>query len=164
MGIFDFLKSEKQNPKASAPAPAPSDKMQRHNITGVSHYEANLLKLAIKNPAYAFTQKDILARKLCCQNIFEYTFAPKRTALIPEPDNPQDPNAIKVVIDGQHVGYIKSGSCTRVLNLIKENRIAGIESRISGGKYQNLWAEGNQIQQHEKGSKKYHVEILIYEK
>ena len=26
--------------------------------------------------------------------------------LVPEPDNPHDPNAIKVIMNGQHIGYV----------------------------------------------------------
>lgn len=43
--------------------------------------------------------------------------------MIEEPDNPEDPNAIKVVMDGEPIGYIKAGSCARVKKLIREERI-----------------------------------------
>ena len=155
MGIFKNLFST-GNPKTENHMPQNDVKKQKHKIAGVAHYESNIMKLAKKNPAYSYTKKEIVAKKLCCEYLYEYIFAPKITELLPDPTNPQDPNAIKVIIDGQHVGYIKAGSCARILKLIKEERIAGIESNISGGKFQNLWSDGKEIQQHEKGCKKYY--------
>lgn len=145
-------------------AAIPEGKKHSHKIAGAKHYEANIAKLARKNPAYNFTQKEIIAKKMFCKNIYEYTFAPKITKLIPDPTNPHDPNAIKVIIDEQHVGYIKAGSCARILKMMQENRIAKIESNICGGRFQNLWTDGKEIQQHEKGKTEYKIEITIFEK
>ena len=167
MGIFKNLFKQaapEQCPNNEQIAAIPEGKKHSHKIAGAKHYEANITKLAKKNPAYNFTQKEIIAKKLSCKNIYEYTFAPKRTELIPDPTNPHDPNAIKVIIDEQHVGYIKAGSCMRILKLMQEERIAKIESTISGGKFQNLWTDGKEIQQHEKGKTEYKIEITIFEK
>lgn len=122
----------KQVTKTQAPA-IEKGKIQKHHITGVSHYEKNLSKLAVENPDYQLNKREIIKRDLCEQTIYQYNFYPKHTELIPEPTNEYDPNAIKVVIDGEHVGYIKAGSCSRVLKMIRENRIEKIESKIVGG-------------------------------
>ena len=50
--------------------------------------------------------------------------------LVPEPENLYDSNAIKVLIDNYHIGYIKSGSCTHVLQLIKNDRIHHLSTTI----------------------------------
>ena len=34
--------------------------------------------------------------------------------LIEEPTNKYDPNAIKVIVDGQHIGYIPAKKCAKV--------------------------------------------------
>lgn len=164
MGFFNLFKSTPGAAKSENQPPQSNSKIHKHKIAGVAHYESNLLKLAFKNPAYSFTKKEIIAKRLYCKNLYEYSFAPKKTELLPNPTNPQDPNAIKVIIDGQHVGFIKSGSCGQILKLIKEERIARIESNVSGGRFQNLWSDGKEIQQHEKGCKKYEIEISIFEK
>ena len=72
--------------------------------------------------------------------VYEYTFDPQRVDLIPEPENPKDPKAIKVLVDGVHVGYIKAGSCAHIHRLIRENRIESIEPRILGGKYKAVFS------------------------
>lgn len=169
MGFFkklfsaDAAKTENRMPINNEDA-----KKQNHKVAGVKHYESNIMKLAKKNPAYSYTKKEIVAKKLCCEYLYEYTFAPQKTALIPDPTNPHDPNAIKVVIDGQHVGYIKAGSCARILKLINENRIAGIQSKISGGAFQMFVGNGVDMceggKAYEKGKTDYKIEITIFEK
>lgn len=164
MGFFKSLMNlfatETAKPQATAKtetAADPNEKRQMHNVTGISHYTNNILKLATKNPAYALSKKEIIAKKLCDQKIFEYSFAPQKTELIPEPTNPHDPNAIKVVIDGQHVGYIKAGSCARILKLMKENRIARIDGEIYGGNHKMIYDDELLT---EKGSLKIRIYII----
>jgi hypothetical protein len=59
--------------------------------------------------------------------------------LIPEPDNPHDGNAIKVLIDSQHVGYLSRGDAavylTGLLALMNEseNGLVALEGVIVGG-------------------------------
>ena len=161
MGFFNSLmnmfSTETAKPQPTQNAADPNEKRQMHNVTGISHYTNNILKLATKNPAYALSKKEIIAKKLCDQKIFEYTFAPKTTELIPEPTNPHDPNAIKVVIDGQLVGYVKAGSCTQILKLMKENRIARIDGEIYGGNHKMIYDDELIT---EKGSFKIKIYII----
>lgn len=140
-------------------------KTQKHRITGVSHYEKNIMKLAIKNPDYSLTPKQIISSKLEDEKIYQYIFKPTKTDLIPEPTNEHDPNAIKVLIDGEHVGYIKAGSCSRVLKLINEDQIAKIDCRIRGGAYKYICICGDDGEyESEKGKDSFSVEITINEK
>ena len=164
MGFFKSLsnlfatETAKPQPIATIQTAADAnEKRQNYNVTGISHYTNNILKLAIKNPAYALSKKEIIAKKLCDQKIFEYSFAPQKTELIPEPTNPHDPNAIKVVIDGLLVGYVKAGSCTRILKLMNENRIAGIVGEIYGGNYKMIYDDELLM---EKGSFKVRISII----
>ena len=41
--------------------------------------------------------------------------------LIPEPENPFDPNAVKVIVDGKKSGHIASKYCKRILNILQEH-------------------------------------------
>lgn len=167
MGVFGSFKkllfTESKQPQQSASG-KPEGKTHKHNIAGVEHYESNLMKLSHKNSAFSLSEKEIIARRLFNQNIYEYSFAPQKTELLPDPTNPHDPNAIKVLIDGEHVGYIKAGSCNAILKLLNEDRIQYIKCEISGGAFKNLWCDGKDIQQREKGRKKFMIQIYITEK
>ena len=179
MGIFENLKKlfsiEKENPQTTTAPEVPQTtpeipKPQTHRVTGVKYYEKNLLQISKEeNPNFQLTKKDLIKNDLIDQAIYQYTFHPQNVELIPEPTNEHDPNAVKVVVDGQHVGYIKAGSCKRILNLISGERIAKIECAISGGSYKAVYAEGmegNRVVEYsfEKGKEDFKVTLSIYER
>lgn len=70
--------------------------------------------------------------------IYEYSFPLYEAEFQFEPTNEHDPNAIKVLINKIHVGYVKKGSCSRIKNLINNNKILSNSAKIYGGKYKSL--------------------------
>lgn len=127
---------------ANTQSPSEKSKIKNHRVTGTSHYESNILKLATENKDYAKTKSELIQSGLVEKNIYQYNFHPHKTELVPEPTNQYDTNAIKVIIDDQHVGYIKAGSCSHMLKLINENRIQNITSKINGGTYKCVIVNG----------------------
>lgn len=120
-----------------APEPAaPVGKTYR--VTGLSYYTENILELSSDNPDYGLTKKELIDEFLTDERIWKYDFSPKKTELVPEPDNPHDPNAIKVVVDGRHIGYIKSGSCKHLLNVLHAGSGRILDCQIGGGPYKYL--------------------------
>lgn len=113
-------------------------KTKSYKVTGVSHYTKAILSLKVENIDYDYSKKELIDEGLENDKIYQYEYYPIKTELVPEPDNPYDPNAIKVIVDNVLVGYIKSGSCSHVLKLINEGKIEKIETIISGGKYKYL--------------------------
>lgn len=132
MGILSAIFGK----KAPAPAPAVEEKVVRHSVAGTSFHQAEIKAMGEKNPDFALTKAEMFKRGR--MEVYEYTFSPKKAELVPEPDNPHDPKAIKVLVDGVHVGYIKSGSCAHVHKLIREGRIEKIVPQIVGGKSKYL--------------------------
>ena len=139
MGILSRIFGKKEQAPVEPPAankPTEEKKPARHKVAGTSFRQAAIKALGTKNPDYALTKAEMFKRGL--MEVYEYTFNPQTAELIPEPENPEDPNAIKVLVDGVHVGYIKSGSCARIHKLIREGRIEKIEPQIVGGKSKYL--------------------------
>lgn len=142
MGFFSRLFSRKQAQPAApvpAPAPAPSVKVVSHKIAGTSYHQKELQAMGTLNPDFPLTKRELLKLWPEGVTVYEYTFSPQLAELVPEPENPEDPKAIKVLIDGVHVGYIKSGSCAHLHRLIREDRIERIEPKIIGGKYKAVY-------------------------
>lgn len=151
--IARAVKKKKQEDSPAAP-PTPAEVMRTHlppvmdeyeapnvktyKVTGMSHYMDNILSLAIENDAYNLSKRELIDDEMADVRIWQYEFYPVKTELVPEPDNPHDPNAIKVVVDGAHVGYIKRGSCAHLLKLIGEGRLGRIGCTIGGGNYKRL--------------------------
>jgi hypothetical protein len=177
MGIFEKLfkkqssamnvtpEAEEQLPPLLADALVEDSKIQRHYITGTAYYQDNIMKLAIQNPVFLLTPKELIKAGRENENIPRYIFSPVKTELIPEPTNPHDSKAIKVVVDGEHVGYIKKGSCGRLLKLINKDGIKKIDCFILGGekKWVSVWDdEGHYSTGQDKSD--FRVKITIYEK
>ena len=127
---------EPLTPPEEAKRDALLGKQETHKVAGVSFRQDALRALGTKNPDFSKTKKQLQDEGLTDEWVYEYTFSPRKVELIPEPDNPysENGNATKVVVDGQHIGYIKSGSSAHVRKLIDENRIQHIECFIGGGK------------------------------
>lgn len=121
---------------AAAKAPEkPRAKFERHKVAGTSYHLDAIMELAQENPDYDLTKREIIDDGLTDERIYQYTFTDGPVELVDDPDNEHDPNAIKVLIAGQHIGYIKRGSTGRVHNLQRAGRVLGVTAEIYGGKY-----------------------------
>ena len=125
-------------------------KVSTFRVAGVSYRQDDILELADENSDFSMTRREIIDAGMENERIYQYEFDPHRVELIPEPSNPYDPNAIKVVIDNVHVGYIKKGSTTRVRNLL--NAGGKVTAEIKGGPYKIL------LYRNEDGKDSYEME------
>lgn len=117
--------------------PTANIKKEKHKIAGVSNYEKNFKSLFSDNPLYDYTKKELIEEEYF-EKIYEQTSDIQHVDLIPEPDNPYDSNAVKVIFDDKHVGYIKKGSCSHIKKLLRSGCIKGIDGYLIGGKYKQL--------------------------
>ena len=152
----------------SVSASTPQGNKKTYKFTGMEHRLDNLLSLSCENDDYKASKKEIIEFGMENQRIQEREFYPAKIDLIPEPDNPFDPNAIKVVVDEQHVGYIKRGSCAHLLKLLRENRVGKISGEIKGGRYKIVVEDeddsGNSKYYIEKSEAPYSIHLKIEEK
>ena len=87
----------------SKTASSPSSLGKTYRLTGVEYYEENLLNLACENNDYNMSKRELIDCFMTEERIWKYNFYPTKVDLVPEPENPYDPNAIKVIVDGEHV-------------------------------------------------------------
>ena len=119
---------------APAPAPAAEHKTEKHQVAGIKYYMDAIMSLARPNPDYLKSKEALQRAGLIETTVTEYIWPVYEAELEPEPDNPHDPNAIKVLVNGLLVGYIKAGSCARVQKKIREDRIARMTIQFGGGR------------------------------
>jgi hypothetical protein len=81
-------------------------------VVGTSHYQDALLELSGRT-----ADDEVRVQKIAL--------------FVPEPDNPHDPNAIAVTIDGRLVGYLSRDENTHWLDVVTGNEI-GAEAMIAG--------------------------------
>ena len=129
----------KQSEPAERATPVADTGLQSetHIVAGVNHHKKEVVSIGIENDDYSLTSAELREEYEPGDRIFEYTFSAK-PALVFEPDNPHDPNAIRVEADGVHIGYIKSGSTPHVRKLLESERIISMELDIYGGRFKYL--------------------------
>lgn len=119
----------------------PEQKIQRFktynfNVVGCKYYVDNTKSVIDENFLYQSTKDEMNEDEM----VFEYDLEDRNDVqLVPEPDNEHDKNAVRVDISEKTVGYIKSGVCTRVKNLIKSPDFVKYEvNYIRYGNYKEL--------------------------
>lgn len=156
-----------QQENQQAAPPTVPDNVKTYRAVGMNYRLDDLLLIGKKNEDYHKSGKYLAENGLTEQNIYEYDFFPWLTELVPEPDNPHDPNAIKVVVNGVHIAYIKAGSCAHLLKVIRENRVKKIDCKIRGGKYKYVSCEydedGNEDCTVDKDERPYTVTLYVTE-
>lgn len=139
-----------------------------YRVTGMSYHMDNLMRLALEDDNFSMTKKEMIDYGLVGERVYKYFFDVDKVDLIPEPENPHDPNAIKVIVDKEHVGYIKAGSCAHLLKVINGNRIKKISCEISGGPYKYIeedfdYDKEKEVYTLERGESPYSVVLSIDE-
>lgn len=97
---------------------------------GTHYYMENINNLACVNPDWKSRSNGLIGKP-----VYRYSYTNKPVKLIPEPQNPSDPNAVTVVIAGEKVGYISRDENSHVLSILQHGEIKYISSFISGGPY-----------------------------
>lgn len=168
--FFKWLKDKAAGTiQVEEPKPQPEAyTVKTYKATGMEHRLESLLRLKVTNWDYPKTKKELIEDGLINERVWEFEFYPTKVDLVPEPDNPYDPNAIKVMVDGEHVAYIKSGSCKHLLKVIKEGRIKKIKCEIGGGRYKYISEGyndyGKEVYTLDRGTAPHFVHLHIAEK
>lgn len=110
--------------------------IERVHVRGVENYKKNIISVATENPDYSLTKRE-LQEDYLDERVWQYQFF-VRAALVPEPDNQYDPNAIMVQADGLCIGYVPKGSTAHIRKLMESGRIKHMDLKIGGGKYKEV--------------------------
>ena len=119
----------------------------------------NFNRFGTPNPLFDYSRKELKEGDIVNERIYEYFYKIGKITFEDEPTNEYDPNAVKILSDGIHIGYIKKGSTTRLRNIMKKN-VLSIEATAGGGNYKILYEFDNHYSL-EKGESKYWLRIVI---
>ncbi|MBQ3503701.1 MAG: DUF4236 domain-containing protein [Oscillospiraceae bacterium] len=163
-----------QQPEPSTPEPMAQEPVvsesdtpravgKTFKVTGMQYHLDEILSLGFENSDYKMSKKEIIDCDMTDEKIWKYDFCGGDVELVPEPDNPYDPNAVKVLIDGKHVGYIKSGSCSEILSAIEDDRIQRITCKIGGGPYKMVYEDiDSDAYEVEYSKTNYFIHLTVY--
>lgn len=108
---------------------------KRFSVAGTSYKQKEIESLAFENIDYSLSKKEICEQYCDGGAIYKYVFSISNVHLEPEPTNEHDANAVKVIADDVHIGYIKQGKCSEVKNLLNSSKDLSISIEIYGGPY-----------------------------
>lgn len=139
----------KEEPVAADPVVSVPDDSKKTTflVAGIYYCEDAVIdNLLYENPDFGMTKKEIIE---CCMedtDIYKYEPFYGSAELVPEPDNPHDPNAIKVMVDGIHIGYVPAKRAKSIKKILDSNNVIAIGCEIFGGPYKILPDEDADIE------------------
>ncbi len=128
----------KSSSKSDFGGPLPS--AYTFEVAGTNFRMDNIIRLATPMKKWSMTNEQIL-QKYPGKRIYRYYFVNNPVQLVPEPTNPHDPNAIMVLINNIHVGYIPSQDISTVSQYLKTGPVT-LDANISGGEYKIVYEDG----------------------
>ena len=121
------ISHETQSPVAASQLPEqstkPSYKYENHRVAGTSFHKKEIESLGTYNYDYDLTKNEFQDSCMEGERVYQYEFDCSRVNLVPEPENKYDSNAIRVEVEGVHIGYIKKGSTSRIRKLMEKDMI-----------------------------------------
>lgn len=145
----------------SVKAPTTNCITKNFRVAGVSYKQKEIEELASENPDYSLSKKDLCDIYSDGDTIYKYDFYISNVSLEPEPTNEFDANAVKVIVDGIHIGYIKDGKCTEVKNILNSGKKLSIDIEIHGGPYKMLSIDEDDVCTIEKDTDNFSAKVSI---
>ena len=160
--VTQIPESDKSDIATNFPSSTAESKVtENFKVAGTSYRQEELKELGYENDMYTLSKKQLIEEAPEDEPIYQYNFYPSDVKLVEEPDNPHDSNAIKVIVDGTHIGYIKSGSCSRVRNLLKSGNVLDISAEIYGGNFKVLFMNDDGEYEIERNSRDIAAKVSI---
>ena len=101
-------------------------------VRGEYYRKENVESIGIPNHDYNLKDAELLEKYPDGSTIYQYTFKIDTVELIPEPNNKVDPDAIKVIMNGAHVGYVAQESTEKVRGYWDSGEIEKITGTMKG--------------------------------
>ena len=129
-----------QHNASSVPYSAPLQGSLSFYVAGVNYRMDNVMKLATPMKKWNMTNEQIW-QKYGNKRIYRYFFTNEPLQFVPEPNNPHDSNAIKIMINNLHVGYVPQEYCNMVKNMFSGGRCFA-KAQFSGGEFKVITGNG----------------------
>lgn len=124
-----------------------------------------LIRESDDTPYLGYTSKEIKEELIFRGRFYKYLpFEIPDVEFIPEFDNKFDPNAVKIVVRGYHLGYVTKSKSRKVLRLTTDsnNEVVKI-AKIYGGDYKDIDPESDKLRT-VKDSFKIRIKLKVLKK
>lgn len=121
IALIDFKKPYKNNSTI------------RIDVVGEAYKRDNIKSILSMNKMYFLKNNAFIEQFPPEKKIYKYEYLKTNALLVPEPNNSYDKNAIKVMIDNTHVGYIPAEKCLEIKKIL--HKIKSVRAELHGGEY-----------------------------
>ena len=111
-------------------------------VSGTHYRMDDINKLASKIQKYSMKPDKLISMGFVNKNIYKFYFKNEPVQLVPDPTNEHDPNAVKVLIDNVHVGYVPREDCESVKVFLQYP--LRITAEIHGGDYKIVYSDATE--------------------
>lgn len=113
-------KSRAASPAQTQPAVPADDfvKLTDFEAKSWGMHKDGIMAVCERRPGFSVSDAEFLHRYKPGRKVYQFAYRDGEGALIPEPQNRHDPNAIGVYVDGYMVGYVPAELCRSVKALI----------------------------------------------
>ena len=158
-------------PQPSVPpmpkADKPLYKKYTFKVAGISRRQRDITnELLSENYEYSQSKKELVDSGMLDIRIYKYDPAVMDASLVFEPDNPKDPNAIKVMVKDIQIGYVPAEKTSAVKKLLDSKQIHSVDCEFYGGPFKTISEDydderDKEVYTVEKGSQYIGAEIAI---
>ena len=146
----------------------PAAVTNEYEVAGVTFYLKNLLSMMEPNYLYSYKKQDLIDTCNYDVTIYKTVCTATRLELVQEDDNPNDPNAVLVLLDQKIVGYIPRKDCKHIRHLMDNDLVVSLTCKVYGGKYKQIneeynWEKDRSTYSMETGEDDYGITIIIEE-
>lgn len=131
-------------------------------VVGESYYKDEIANLGTIAQDYYWPSERLYEKFVEGDRVYKYNFPELDAQLIPEPENPHDPNAIRVTVDGKTVGYIARDSTARISEML--SRGLTVKANVTGGPHKDINETEDGMLASEKEDYDFRVRLSFYEK
>lgn len=104
----------------------------KYRVAGLFARMENFYAVAQRHRDFGCADDVFLQKHSGGRAVYEYRLKRgSKVSLVPEPENPHDPNAIAVYVDDVHIGYIPAVDCTEVHQLLSGEHT--VSAYVAGG-------------------------------
>lgn len=132
-----YQKKEKYTVSPVIPAKIAPKHRETIMVAGFDYHQRELKELMTeRNFDYNASKKELIDGYDFDDRIYEYEVEECSLHIEAEPDNPHDPNAVKVFANDVFIGYVPRGRFPDIVEMMKHNPDCSVE--IFGGRYKYL--------------------------
>lgn len=113
---------------------------KEYKVAGITYHIDDIMEsLASENDDFLLSRSELRQEYDDGDRVDQFTFDIQHAELVEEPDNPHDPNAIRIDADGVTIGYVSKNDQKEVLAKMHSEDYLGIEiTELHNGLYWDI--------------------------